>query len=202
VPYNQHVHHRRSIRLPSYDYAQRGAYFVTICTYEKECLFDDAHMRGVIERSWTIIVNPEARIDDGDLVVMPNHVHGVVWIHEDALVGARHHTAGLERTKYPLAVPGLSPQPRFGASPLHPGVRSPFALCTGSLGAIVGSFKSSAARRINNIRRTPGAPVWQRSYHDHIIRNEEDLRRVREYIRDNPRKWVEDPENPLNRRQS
>lgn len=72
----------------------------------------------------------------------------------------------------------------------------------GALRDIVTSFKTTAAIAINKKRGTPGAPVWQRSYHDHIIRNEEDLRRVRQYILDNPRKWAEDPENPLNMRQS
>ncbi|RKY87205.1 hypothetical protein DRQ11_06870, partial [candidate division KSB1 bacterium] len=67
---------------------------------------------------------------------------------------------------------------------------------SGSLGAIVGNFKSVTARRINRIRKTPGTPVWQRNYYEHIGRNETELARIREYIRLNPLKWELDRENP------
>jgi len=153
----------------------------------------------VVERSWSDIVNPQARIDEGDFVVMPNHVHGVVWIEEDTSVGARHHAVELDRMNASLAGGDSSSLPRLGASPLRSDGSSPIAMCSaGSLGVIVGSFKSSAARRLNNIRRTPGEPVWQRSFYEHIIRDQDDLRRVREYILDNPRKWAEDLDNPAN----
>ena len=58
-------------------------------------------------------------------------------------------------------------------------------------------FKSSVTRRINSIRGTPGAAVWQRNYYDHVIRNESRINRVRQYIADNPVSWPEDPENPV-----
>jgi putative transposase len=61
---------------------------------------------------------------------------------------------------------------------------------------IVRAFKSFSARRINRHRGTPGAPVWQRNYHDRILRDEGDLEPVRRYILENPAKWQEDPENP------
>jgi len=60
----------------------------------------------------------------------------------------------------------------------------------GSLGAIIGSFKSAAARSINQLFGTPGSKVWHRNYYEHIIRNEKELYKVRRYIRDNPMKWV------------
>jgi REP-associated tyrosine transposase len=66
----------------------------------------------------------------------------------------------------------------------------------GSLGALIASFKTHGAIPINRLRSTPGTPVWQRNYYEHVIRSEDDLLRVREYIRDNPAKWDEDPENP------
>jgi len=84
-------------------------------------------------------------------------------------------------------------------SPLHSESARTFAhVQRGGLRDLVASFKTTAALAVNKIRRTPGARVWQRSYYDHIIRSEQDLRRVREYIRDNPRKWAEDPDNPIN----
>ncbi len=63
------------------------------------------------------------------------------------------------------------------------------------LQTMVGSFKSAAAREVNRVRGTPGATVWQRGYHDHIVRGEEDLERIREYIVTNPARWSSDPEN-------
>ena len=66
----------------------------------------------------------------------------------------------------------------------------------GSLGAIVGAFKSASGRRINDVRRTPGKPVWQRNYHDRIVRNDDELDAIRAYIYENPERWSQDPENP------
>jgi hypothetical protein len=81
------------------------------------------------------------------------------------------------------------------ASPLQSHIHGP---PSGSLGAIVGNFKSVAARRINRIRRTPGLKVWQRNYYEHVIRNGRALHRIREYIISNPLRWDLDIENPDN----
>ncbi|OHB96567.1 MAG: hypothetical protein A3G17_03300 [Planctomycetes bacterium RIFCSPLOWO2_12_FULL_50_35] len=63
---------------------------------------------------------------------------------------------------------------------------------------IVGFYKMNTAKRINQFRNTPGMPVWQRNYYEHIIRNEEDLNEIRGYIINNPLKWELDEENPEN----
>jgi len=68
----------------------------------------------------------------------------------------------------------------------------------GSLGAVVRAFKSATTRRVNAIRNTPGAPVWQRNYYEHVIRHDRDIARIRQCIRDNPAKWADDPDNPAN----
>ncbi len=68
----------------------------------------------------------------------------------------------------------------------------------GSLAVLVRTFKSATAKRINNLRDTPGAPVWQRNYYERVLRNDEELYRAREYILDNPRKWAEGKHNPAN----
>ena len=65
-----------------------------------------------------------------------------------------------------------------------------------SLGSFVAGFKSAVTKRINEIRDAPGVPVWQRNYYEHVIRDEDDLDRVRRYIAENPLRWEEDPENP------
>ncbi len=67
-----------------------------------------------------------------------------------------------------------------------------------ALSRIIGRFKMNAAKRINEIRKTPGIPVWQRNYYEHVIRESEDMDRIREYIVGNPARWAEDAENPLN----
>lgn len=67
---------------------------------------------------------------------------------------------------------------------------------TGSLGAIVGQFKSACTKRINRARQTPGAPVWQRNYYERIVRNHRELTAARRYIRRNPANWHADAENP------
>jgi len=189
--YDPEKHHRRSIRLRGWDYTRPGAYFVTICTHNGECLFKDPVLRRVVETMWQRIPRhfPHARLDE--FVVMPNHVHDIIWIVDN--VGARHST---EPSPSAGAIPSdellqLREQPLGNASPLPPCGAAP-----GSLGAIVGNFKSVTARRINRIRKTPGAPVWQRNYYERIIRNEGELHRIREYIHLNPLKWELDRENP------
>jgi hypothetical protein len=71
----------------------------------------------------------------------------------------------------------------------------------GSIPAIVRAYKSAVTLRVNLIRGTPGADVWQRNYYEHIIRDDDELRRARQYILDNPLHWALDRENPLASRQ-
>ncbi len=72
----------------------------------------------------------------------------------------------------------------------------PAGPASGSIGAIIGQFKSIVTKRINKIRNTSGIPVWQRNYYEHIIRNEDEFNRIREYIINNPLNWAEDENNP------
>jgi putative transposase len=62
----------------------------------------------------------------------------------------------------------------------------------------VAGFKSAAVKRINQIRRTPGVPIWQRSFYEHVIRNLKSLYRIRQYIAENPQNWSSDDDNPIN----
>ena len=165
---------RRSIRLQNYDYSQPGAYFVTICTYKRECLFghiEDGVIHHTIfgeivcqEWSRSEEIRSEIRLDL--FIVMPNHLHGIVVItHSNGIVGAH------------------------GRAPLH---RSPR-----SLASFIAGFKSVVTRRINRIRGTPGSPVWQRNYYERVIRSEDELQQIGAYILNNPTRWVEDPDNPF-----
>jgi putative transposase len=170
--YDPEKHHRRSIRLRNYDYSQPGAYFVTIDTYGGERLFDDPVLRGVAETMWQRIPRHFPFVELDEWIVMPNHMHGILVLVD--------HARGAN------ASPG-------GNIPSH---QRPSGPPSGSLGAIVGNFKSVVTRRINRIRKTPGVPIWQRNYYERVIRNERELAAIRQYIRDNPRNWAEDRENP------
>jgi REP element-mobilizing transposase RayT len=197
VGYHAGVHHRRSIRLPTYDYRETGAYFVTICTFGRECILDDPAIGRALELAWRSIGRYCRPARPGDFVVMPNHVHGIVWLRRADAVGAQHTPiTGLRLDSAPLSryettsdSPRAAPRRRLGLTR---------RVERGSLAAIVRAFRSNTSKRINVIRNTPGATVWQRNYYEHIIREEGDLLRICEYIRDNPAKWAEDPYNPAN----
>ena len=172
--YDPAKHHRRSIRLRGYDYAQSGAYFVTIVTYQRECAFGRimaGQMRvneigAVVREEWLRSAEIRGEIALGEYVIMPNHVHGIVIIRD---VGAHGHA--------PLPV-------RTRQRPAR------------SLGSFVAGYKAAATRRINAIRGTPGHRVWQRNYYERVIRGDAELNRIRQYIIDNPIHWEQDPENP------
>ena len=104
-------------------------------------------------------------------VIMPNHLHGILVFHNY-----------------------LDPQADNSGPTVRAHGRAPLHCSDRSLGSMMKGFKSGCRKRINLMRQTPGKPVWQRNYHEHIIRNDEDLRNVREYILDNPLRWeVEHP---------
>lgn len=73
-------HHRRSIRLREYDYGSPGAYFVTICTQGRECVLNDPVVRGIIRDVWNALPKWFPTIEQDEFVVMPNHVHFILWI--------------------------------------------------------------------------------------------------------------------------
>ena len=151
MPYDPEKHERRSLRLPGYDYAQSGAYFATACSHNRACLFGDVvdetmHLNAfgrIVRDVWNAIPAHFSNVRMDAFVVMPNHVHGIIVIVDDTVVGATHAS--------PLRVAtGPDDMPRRPNGPKP-----------GPLGAIVGSFKSAATRRINAHCETPGAKVWQ-----------------------------------------
>ena len=163
--YDPFRHHRRSIRLKGWDYTTPAAYFVTICTYQRQNLFDDPRFREIAENSWYYIPNqPHAKHATLDVwIVMPNHLHGIVILAE-----------------------------KMNVTTAKPSVTGPVP---SSLPSIIGNYKSLVTRRINNLRRSPGGKVWQRGYYERIVRNERELSAIRQYIRANPSRWAEDREN-------
>lgn len=199
MTYNRQKHHRRSIRLKGYDYSQPGAYFITIVTQDRACLFGavmDGEMRlnewgEIVMRTWRYLPNHVPNIQLDAFVIMPNHVHGIIIITDPAnapaAVGAGSEPAPAQ------------PQP----APAQPAPDQSIASISGGIAAkryglpeIMRQFKTFSARRINEQRGTPGLPIWQRNYYEHIIRNEQSLNRIRQYIADNPQRWAFDQENP------
>ena len=161
---------RRSIRVKEYDYASPGAYFVTVCAHNRRCVFIVQDVRDAVQQAWRQIPVHFCNTKVDQFVILPNHIHGIVWILAGHVVGAQH------------------------AAPL-PGSRAP-RVVPGSLGAIVRSFKAAATGHVNSARQTPGTPVWQRNYYERVIRDEDELARIREYIVNNPLQWQFDRENP------
>ena len=187
---------RNSTRLREFDYASSGAYFVTVCAAQKAHLFgvvssgevQCSEIGEVILKEWERMgrLRPEVRLDA--FVVMPNHVHGIVWI-ERPTVGAR--LASPLRRDDEI----LREAQRELAVSKHKSPQTPvFGVRSGSLGAIVGGFKSAITKRVNEARATSNTPIWQRNYHDRIIRNDREFNAVREYIAFNPHNWSSDLE--------
>jgi REP element-mobilizing transposase RayT len=191
MKHNPDYHHRQSIRLRGYDYRSIGAYFVTICTFQRECILDDPEIARVVRLSWRS-ANDGWEAPVYELVVMPNHIHGIVWLgRQRGVVGGR----GVVRAQRgPLA--DVSQFGRCGRINGCIGGEGAAPLQSGSLSAIVGAFKSPSTKRINRLREAAGRPVWQRNYHERIIRGERELAAARKYILDNPMKWDADPNNP------
>ena len=182
MKYNPDIHHRRSSRLKEYDYSQIGAYFITICIYNKRCLLGkvkngkiELNIAGQIIKKWWLELPhkfPNIKIDE--YIVMPNHLHGIISIIKT----------------------------NVGADP---------CVCPNNKGEHIGSplqkiiqwFKTMTTNEyIRRIKRDGLPPFhdkfWQRNYYEHIVRNEDELNQIRKYIAENPLKWERDEENPIN----
>ncbi len=174
--FDPEIHHRRSIRLRGYDYSQPGSYFITLCTSGKKCLFgnvlEDKMVQNetgkMVEEVWRAMPGRFAGIEVDEFVVMPNHLHAILRIVGAPLAGAH------------VARAGTSPAP--------------------TVGDIVGAFKSISTIAISRMARFAGTKshtkLWQRNYFEHIIRDETELGKIREYIQTNPLRWAFDRENP------
>jgi putative transposase len=163
---------RQNLRLPEFDYSQPGAYFVTIVTQDRKPLFGQVvdgemvlnEVGRIAEEVWVEISEHFPNVELGEFVVMPNHIHGIISI---ANVEATH----------------ASPLPRISKGP-----------APGSIGAIIGSFKSAATRRVRAFTNNREKRLWQRNYYEHIVRNERDYQAIYEYILANPFNWEKDEE--------
>lgn len=166
---------RKSIRLKGYDYSKPGYYFLTICTEDKKCIFGKINngemilneFGKIVENEWKKTKEIRSDIEIDDYVIMPNHFHAIIIINDT--VGAIHE---LPVPTEELPLPMTTRQRRNMTLP-----------------KIIGRFKMLTAKQINEIRKTSGIKFWQRNYYEHIIRNDEELKNIREYIQNNPLKW-------------
>lgn len=187
MKYDRQKHHRRSIRLKGYDYTQVGAYFVTICTWQREILFGDIvnnQMRlsrygEVVHFNWHYLPKRYPHVKLDAFIIMPNHVHGIICLTEENINNVRGVAAGLDKN----INFSVKPAPAKSTAKRH------------GLPEIIRGFKTFSALRINQLRCITGVPVWQRNYYEHIIRHEESLEKIRQYIINNPSSWQQDELN-------
>jgi len=188
-------HRRRALRLQGYDYAQAGAYFITICTQGRACLFGEVvdgamcwNAAGQLAATmWTDMSVHFPGIDLDAFVVMPNHMHGIIVLPDRAVVGAP--LVGAPNAMAAVGAP-LVGAPERAATRAAP-----------TVGDVVGAFKSLfTVEYIRGVKenRWPGFDrrVWPRNYYEHILRDETELARVHRYIDENPLGWAFDRENP------
>ncbi|MCD6336222.1 MAG: hypothetical protein J7M27_13010 [Candidatus Latescibacteria bacterium] len=207
MKYDPDKHHRRSIRLKGTDYSQVGAYFVTVCTQNYECLFGsivDDKMRlndagRMIQMIWDEIPQrfPNALLDAS--IVMPNHFHGILILTDNG--------RGEYKIRPYIRPDGDAADPQNEGDHKNKGDHKdrPYGTLPGTLGRIVQAFKSITTHQyIRGVKQNGWPPfpgkLWQRNYYEHIIRDESSLNRIRQYIMDNPMKWECDRENPANTR--
>jgi len=199
MKYNPDIHHRRSIRLTGYDYSQCGYYFITVCTQGRRCLFGEIEKGQMIlndagkmiGRWWNELKNKYANIEIDEYVIMPNHCHGIINI--IGTVGTGPVGADLrvcpenDLVEHTKTVKGEHTGSPLQGSPLR---RRPIY-------KIVQWFKTMTTNEyIRNVKQNHWEPfegkLWQRNYYEQIVRDEISLRRMREYIVNNPYQWQQD----------
>ena len=201
TPQTHTFHHRRSIRLKGYDYSADGLYFITICTKERNHYFGrviDGKMvlneRGqIVKNEWLNTIN--VRKDEvilHEYIVMPNHFHAIIEI---CRRGVSHtpqsHTPQSHTPQSHTPDDGLTTSDRGVCDTIDRGVcdtidrgvcNTPLRSPSKTLGSIIRGFKSAVTKQI-------GFPVWQRNYHEHIIRNTNAFTKISNYILNNPAQW-------------
>jgi REP element-mobilizing transposase RayT len=169
-PYNPHKHHRKTIRWQGYDYGEPAYYFITICTHQRQYLFEDERFFDIATFAWqNLPTYPKSQhVEIDESIVMPNHKHGIIAIRD------RIETATISKETETITLHNVA---------------------SGKLGRLVGTYKAMVTTRINKVRGTTGSKVWQQGYWDRVIRNERELNAIRHYIRENPARWAEDQDN-------
>ncbi len=192
----QNKYRAKSIRLKYYDYRSHGYYFVTICTHEKICYFGDIDQEKVrlsplgkiAEKFWLEIPQHFDFVEIDSFIIMPNHVHGIFIIKKNQF--NPHDVENLHARSLPKrSLPEISEDDLSK-------IMSDISPKKGSLSSVIRSYKSAVTRwsKLNNY----DSFKWQSRFYEHIIRDEESLNNIREYILNNPIKWEEDENYRIN----
>ncbi len=176
---------RKSIRLKEYDYSQSGAYFITVCTNNRELILNASEVINMLVSYWKKLPEKFTNLTIDEFVVMPNHIHGIFLLTEIEEYGQNNISVGAD----PCVCPNNMGE--YMDSPLR------------KIGNIVQWYKTMTTNQyIKCVKNSGWKPfekkLWQRNYYEHIIRNEEDLHKTKEYILNNPIQWNLDKNNPLN----
>ncbi|WP_258367085.1 transposase [Mesotoga sp. TolDC] len=156
MEHNERLIERRSIRLKEYDYSRTGAYFLTICTYRRQCLLGTmvdgrvilSSIGKIVVEEWLRSAEVRKEIELDAFVIMPNHLHAIVAIH---------------RGERQIVSECLEAERR--------------AMKAKTIGSFVSRFKAAATVRANELHGTPGKSIWQRNYYEHVIRSEKEQNR-------------------------
>jgi REP element-mobilizing transposase RayT len=167
---------RKPNRLKGYDYSQDNLYFITSCVQERVCCFGEiVHSKMILNnyghianKQWYWLARQYLYVVLHEFVVMPNHIHGIIEI-DRGNVGTGRVGTGRVRTGRDLSLLQIKIK---------------------SLSELIGAYKTTTSKQIH----IAGFPefAWHRSFHDHIIRNEESYINISNYILNNPSKWEED----------
>lgn len=176
-----------SARLQNWDYGSDAAYFITICTKDREHYFGEIKNHklqvspagAIAYLLWFEILNHAKNIELGEFVVMPNHIHGILILDGNNVVGATHA----------LSLPNVLSLQQSDNDPSTPGKQRFQNQGKNTISSVIGSYKSAVTKYCNRLEITF---AWQTRFHDHIIRNEESFQRISEYIKNNPANWQED----------
>jgi len=189
MKYNPELHHRKTIRLKGYDYSQNGVYFITVCIQGREKLFGEIENKKIhlndtgkmIDAQWNILSNRFGNIRLDAYIIMPDHFHGIIEIVNATknvgapLVGALDMEDIINNNQNVANVPNSN----------------------STIGDIIGAFKSITTHEyINGVKnynwRLFNIKLWQRNYYEQIVRDENALNKIREYIINNPYNWEMD----------
>lgn len=212
---------RKSIRITGYDYSQNGAYFVTICTYNKQCLFGQVEsgkmvlnkLGLLVENIWREISKHYESVLIDEFVIMPNHVHGIIWLQDrreqlgvmnhaptqiayeidvGAQLGAINHAPTQIANEETVGAQFIATEINITAQFIAPKAR----LTQPTLGEVVRAFKARTSQASKTACSNDFKALWQRNYYEHVVRGEPDLQAIREYINNNPKQWHLDKDNP------
>ena len=193
--FNPEIHNRRSIRLDGFDYSQTGMYFVTICSHKRLSLFGKIangemilnDMGEIVHECWNAIPVHFPDVILHENIIMPNHVHGIIQIVTPTVVRVQNFEPQQRKPQQSdpiVRVQNFEPQQR------EPQQSTPQRnkyqhIIPRSIGSIIRGFKIGTTKRV-------GYSIWQRNFHDRIIRNENEFLKISEYIKNNPKNWNDD----------